>query len=69
MAKPVLSAAPVLSALLVHEELSETVSIPESGRHRGSFDLLVVVSDLDRHTVTPGLLHQVSLDDVSPHLR
>jgi hypothetical protein len=30
---------------------------------------LVVVSELDRHTVAPGLLRQVSLDDLSPHLR
>jgi hypothetical protein len=61
--------SPQLSAVLVPDDLSETVSIPESGNQRGSFDLLVLVSEIDRHAVAPGLLRQVSLDDVSPHLR
>lgn len=60
---------PSLSAVLVHDDFSGAVSIPESGDQRGPFDLLVVVSELDRHTVAPGLLRQVSLADVSPHLR
>lgn len=60
---------PMLSAVLVHDDLSETVGIPETGHQRGPFELLVVVSELDRHTVSPGLLREVSLDDVSPRLR
>jgi len=51
------------------QDLSEVVAIPEtSGRH-GHFELLVVVSELDRQNVAPGLLRQISLDDVSDHLR
>jgi hypothetical protein len=48
---------------------SEVVSIPESSSQFGSYELLVVVSEIGRESVKPAPLHQISLDDVSPHLR